>query len=117
MMTPGETQETAPGALPCAAKIHRYMHGDCMDLALAVQELTGWTVVAVSTEFDSGHAMTRTPDGRFLDAEGLHDPIEIFGVYAEMEYGALDPFWRGYQAALGSDVIYDADELLTLNGW
>ena len=62
------------------AKRRAYLYGDCVLLAFAVGELTGWPVLQIIVAEDDDpadvlmrHALVRMPDGRLLDADGPHD--------------------------------------------
>jgi hypothetical protein len=111
---PGTFEDAAvhPAALPCRAKRHRYLYGDCALLALAVNELTGWPVVSVNMTGNNGHVVVSTPGGRLLDADGLHDPdddeepVLILGPFRSVFPEITEQRWRQ------PDVRADAAELL-----
>ena len=112
---PGAFEEyiVAPPALPCREKQNRYLYGDCYLLALAVSALTGWPVATVK---NGAHWMVRTPDGRLLDAAGLHDASEPIPVDMEpfRSMYSAHPGWVEYveRACRQPDVRADAAELL-----
>jgi hypothetical protein len=51
-------------------KLERYLYRDCMKLARATRERTGWPLAAVS--WDENHFGVEMPDGQFLDAAVPH---------------------------------------------
>ena len=59
-------------------KTEQYMYGDCYLLADSIHDVTGgwhnggWERVQRGHGQDA-HALVRTPDGKLLDAEGLHE--------------------------------------------
>ncbi len=98
------------------AKLDRYLCGDCVLLALAIHERTGWPAmqIAMADEFgEHGHVLVQMPDGRMLDAAGPHGPSgdeEPFDparwlVTVRASGGGRKP-WRSPK------VRADADELL-----
>ena len=50
-------------------------------LALAIHARTGWEIVSIEDgdpeDPDVCHVLVRLPDGRTLDADGLHDDYEV----------------------------------------
>ncbi len=54
-----------------AGKVQRYLYGDCMKLARALYELTGWPIVGCHGAGEGQHYAVLTPDGRMMDAAGL----------------------------------------------
>jgi len=98
-----------------ARKQERYLYGGCYLLALAIHARTGWEIVSAwvesaRTSFGEDHAMVRLPDGRLLDAAGLHEPGS-YRVSDELpdEYQASDGWCRRHVTA---GILADADELL-----
>jgi hypothetical protein len=55
-----------------AAVEHLHLHGLCGAFAVAVQDMTGWDMVAVRLPWEDvpRHVACRTPDGLFVDARG-----------------------------------------------
>ena len=100
------------GAFPCWVKRDRYLYGDCALLALAVSARTGWPAVSADLDGNNGHVMAQLPDGRLLDAGGLHDPdTEIILLRGPF----LPACWAITNRRLRRpDVQVDADELLRL---
>jgi hypothetical protein len=107
------------------AKLERYLYYDCVLLALAVSDQTGWPVVQLfeasgeplssmndkrdPREWLIRHAMVRMPDGRLLDAAGPHDNYsgeEPFNLADwEMDERDAGRLWRD------PEVMADAGEL------
>lgn len=62
--------------------IHRYRHGDCEDMAMALADLTGYPMVRLSSpRIGFLHSAVQAPDGRLLDAGGwtsLEDVAKLF---------------------------------------
>lgn len=84
---------TAEGLLPgvTAEDVQKYTAGRCADLALSINEATGWPIYLVGYYGDDEdvpgwtHAVVKTPDGRFLDVEGFHDEIDLVdGIYGDV---------------------------------
>ncbi|MEU9014311.1 hypothetical protein AB0D12_31980 [Streptomyces sp. NPDC048479] len=62
--------------------IKAFKHGACGGLAIAIHDLTGWPLVAVTVNAGQLlHYMARTPDGQLLDIEGPHTAPDV-----EFEY-------------------------------
>lgn len=62
---------------PAALRV-RYKYGQCHALAQAIHDATGWPMVVWSMEEGGNdHAMVKTPDGRYLDVEGVHTADEV----------------------------------------
>jgi hypothetical protein len=104
-----------PTGLPCWAKQDRYINGDCYLLAQAVATITGWRPVTVDMTGNNGHAMVELPDGRLLDAAGLHDrddPAEPIKVYDRLEWGHRGAYWWPIREWCLPDILADAHELL-----
>lgn len=62
----------------------RYTNGDCLQLAQAIHDLTGWQIVAVletwtaqGTRWARGHVTVRHPDGDLVDIRGQVDQDQI----------------------------------------
>lgn len=72
-----------------------YMSGHCHLLAAAVQQATGWPAWLLENEWDESHVVVGTPDGRWLDAEGLHTA------------GDLDERWGCYPRPIGHVAALD----------
>lgn len=55
--------------------VEAFTRGDCVELAIALHNATGYTVVTVSgpEDWEFVHAAVRTLDGQILDIEGLWD--------------------------------------------
>lgn len=54
-----------------------FSKGNCHSFALAVAKLTGWELCAKFYREGNpipGHVFVKTPDGKYFDVEGLHDP-------------------------------------------
>jgi hypothetical protein len=105
-------------ALSDHSKRIRYTSGDCVALALAVQELTGWQAVGSLAWGCGGHAMVQMQDGGLLDALGVRP--EGHDWYSE-SYGPLiledlphpgRVIWLSRQP----EVIADARELVANMG-
>jgi N12 class adenine-specific DNA methylase len=84
-----------------------YTTGRCGDLAIALSNLTGWpvTVVGYNTENPEApgwvHAGVTTPDGRFLDVTGLHDPDDVLnGEFGDDAANDADEFADGADVEL-----------------
>lgn len=60
-----------------------YLAGDCQRLAAAVQQVTGWPVAVV--EGGGSHVVVQVPDGRYLDAAGLHTAEELCAAWEARE--------------------------------
>lgn len=65
-----------------AARREHYLRGECLTLALALHARTGWEIVSMEEGDDPGdpdvcHVLVRLPDGRTLDADGLHEDYEV----------------------------------------
>jgi len=57
--------------------IHAFTAGDCGYLALALNQLTGWSVVTITPVEDENywpHAAVQMPDGNIIDIEGIWTP-------------------------------------------
>jgi hypothetical protein len=55
--------------------IEAFTQGDCVELAIALHNATGYPVVTISgpENWEFVHAAVRTPEGQILDIEGLWD--------------------------------------------
>lgn len=54
--------------------IRKYTAGDCSLLASAVRQLTGYRLaVLTDNDGETGHVITRLPDGRYFDVGGIHE--------------------------------------------
>lgn len=65
-----------------AAIREHYLRGECLTLALALHARTGWEIVSIEDgddpeDLDVCHVLVRLPDGRTLDADGLHEGYEV----------------------------------------
>ena len=64
-----------------AAKRDHYLRGECLSLAPAIQARTGWEIVSIEEgdpeDPDVCQVLVRLPDGRTLDADGLHEDYEV----------------------------------------
>lgn len=49
----------------------RYTNGECGALAEAIHKRTGWPIHVLKERGIRLHAVVKTPDGRYLDVEGL----------------------------------------------
>ena len=68
-----------------ARHAYDWLWGDCVALALALHERTGWPIVQVVGERDGRqgfHVGVRMPDGRVLDGEGAHGREAWLAAYA-----------------------------------
>lgn len=71
------------------AILDRYAYEDCWKLAKASHDLTGWPIVAVGYRSANRkvegigwtHTAVRVPDGRCLDAYGLHEDNDLIDDY------------------------------------
>ena len=58
-----------------------FTRGGCLVLADLISEATGWPVCSLTTEDEPDgpdiHAFVRTPDGKYLDIEGVHTEEEM----------------------------------------
>lgn len=71
--------------------LHVFKFGGCGALAIALHDLTGWPIVAITDAHNvydgqagGGSAMhwsVRHPSGKLLDIDGLHDPDELTSEY------------------------------------
>ncbi len=107
---------------PDAARIERYTRGQCWLLAMALTARTGWPAFERTFHYPGlgqyEHAYVRVPDGRWLDAEGVHP--ETFADESPMN---LDR-WILRHAMLGQPggdldmgrALADAGELLEITG-
>ena len=68
-----------------------YTQGDCWALAQELRRLTGWQVwVVAQRQGDSAdphpdhwsHMLVRTPQGEFLDIEGVRSASDLLSLYA-----------------------------------
>jgi hypothetical protein len=66
--------ELTPGVLDEAAR-DVFCRGHCHSLALALADLTDGELVAVYSDDETvaDHILVRLPDGRYLDADGVHE--------------------------------------------
>lgn len=95
-----------------AAKREHYLRGECFSLALAINARTGWEIVS----FEEGdpedpaicHVLVRLPDGRTLDAEGLHEDYEVTPGLPSSWLCTLADF----PEMTAPSVLADADDLL-----
>ncbi|HVD02713.1 MAG TPA: hypothetical protein VNF75_01020 [Candidatus Dormibacteraeota bacterium] len=69
-------------------RLERHLYGDCALLALAVAHLTGWPAFQMEEGDPAGpflrHVLMHVPDGRQLDAAGLHN-TELFKQFSDNE--------------------------------
>lgn len=92
--------------------IRTFMHGACGALALALHDVLGWDLIAVTDAHNvhdgaagggsSMHYMVRHPGGMLLDIRGLHEDDEILDDY----HGYADDG----EAALGTSDRADVEE-------
>ena len=107
-----------PGIAVNEVQRERYLGGDCALLAHAVAARTGWEVVQIIEGPDEDpsvrHVLVRLPDGRLLDAAGLHDDYS-----GEEPFSAEEWEWDDKARAMSQqpDVLADADALLAEIGW
>lgn len=95
-----------------ADKREHYLYGECLTLALGLHARTGWEIVSIE---DGGpedpevcHVLVRLPDGRTLDAAGLHEDYEVSpGLPASWTCTLAD-----FPPMTHPVVLADADELL-----
>lgn len=52
--------------------VRAFKYGACGGLAIALHDLTGHALVAVTVNEEALHYMVRLPDGRLVDIEGAH---------------------------------------------
>jgi len=77
-----------------------YLTGQCRALAAALQDRTGWPVVEVfagGVDYWGGrHILVQMPDGRLLDAAGVHAPDERgFEILRTLDLSGMDErLWR-----------------------
>jgi hypothetical protein len=68
--------------------------GGCWILAEDLHRTTGWPLVLVATSAKTRpdgataygwvHVLVRSPDGRLIDVEGVHDPADVWGRWGEI---------------------------------
>jgi hypothetical protein len=85
-----------------------YLLGDCAALALAINSITGWPLIVITSPC---HAMTRMPDGRLLDAAGPHPPDCLDG-FSWQETDEQELAARFGLTGVSAEVMADARELL-----
>lgn len=96
-----------------AAKREHYLRGECLTLALALHARTGWEIVSIEDgdpeDPDVCHVLVRLPDGRTLDADGLHENYEVTqGLPASWTCTTLADF----PEMTHPEQLADADEVL-----
>ena len=95
------------------AKREHYLRGECLSLALAIHARTGWEIVSIEDgdpeDPDVCHVLVRLPDGRTLDADGLHDDYEVTP--------GLPASWTctlaSFPEMTNPRILADADEVLS----
>jgi hypothetical protein len=110
----GDTEAAAMG-LPTAKREH-YLRGECLVLALALHARTGWEIVSIEDgdpeDPEVCHVLVRLPDGRTLDADGLHEDYEVTS--------GLPASWTCTTASFPEmtrpETLADADEVLRATG-
>jgi hypothetical protein len=98
------------------AKREHYLRGECLALALALHARTGWEIVSIEDgdpeDPEVCHVLVRLPDGRTLDADGLHEDYEVTP--------GLPASWTCTTASFPEitrpEVLADADEVLRATG-
>lgn len=84
---------------------HRYLHGDCDDLALALHYALGWDVHAVNCEHGHMHRLVCSPEGRLLDASGWTSVKEM-----ESRYGVSPLTVEACEGARACHSCIDEDD-------
>lgn len=76
---------------------YQFTHGGCLVLAKMISEQTGWPLCALLTRYYGEepdiHAFVRTPDGRYLDVEGLHDEAAMLAEYSQWQPCGIGEFY------------------------
>jgi hypothetical protein len=95
-----------------AAKWEHYLRGECLSLALAIHARTGWEIVSIEEgdpeDPEVCHVLVRLPDGRTLDADGLHEDYEVAP--------GLPESWTcagGFPEMTDPRILGNADEVLS----
>lgn len=80
--------------------IEAFTEGDCWALAREINKRTGWKVIALGaypedaerkrSNFDWVHVFVQTPDGNYLDVEGLADANWMVDRYENHVFGKYD---------------------------
>lgn len=67
-----------------AEQVDRYTNGDCLYLAQAIADATGWQLVGIldcwsvqGADYCSGHIAVIHPDGDLIDVTGRTSPDEL----------------------------------------
>ena len=93
-----DPQNLTPGVLDSYAR-HAFKYGACGALAIAMHDVTGWPIVAITDHynvFEDGragggsalHWTVRRPDGKLIDIDGVHDDADLVSEYnAEADDG------------------------------
>ena len=129
----GDKVRLTPGVLDSEAK-YVFSSGQCLALAVAVSEQTGWPVHLRMGRGPIGrsrkdvdyviHATVLTPDGKHLDAHGVHEPgswvesgheIEAQVVEADDATALLESHGAGLQHQDADAASYFVDAVLDEN--
>jgi hypothetical protein len=79
-----------PGVLDGSA-LHAFKTGACGALAIALHEVTGWPIVAITDSHNvhngkagggsALHWAVKRPDGKIVDVDGAHSPEDLVAEY------------------------------------